>query len=288
LSDDRLIRASLVQLDVIPLCPSENCRRILKYAEEEALQGADLVVFPELSNTGYVEPLAPGAPFVTDTKNYAEALYAACSPVDGPIVKGLEAISVKYGTHFVIGLGLQDPVLKGVMRNSALLIGPGGIISRYDKVHLWHNEKLYFTCGDRIRASSLGGVGIGMQICYDIRFPEVTRTLTLQGAEIIVSVWASFGEKDRKIDDEDLFLHRSYTRSIENGIFFLSCNRSGVHGNHRFFGRSLITAPDGHVVVATSSDTETILRATLDMYEVVRYRSSVGILADRKSGVYMI
>ncbi len=69
-----MIRAALVQMDATPLDPAGNFEKILGFLEQEAIAGADLVIFPELSNTGYVEPLVPGGPFVSDVPDYASAL----------------------------------------------------------------------------------------------------------------------------------------------------------------------------------------------------------------------
>lgn len=281
-----MISASLVQFDAAPLDPACNFRRIGKFAEAEAARGAQLIVFPELANTGYIEPLVPGGPMVSDVPHYGEALFRACAAPEGEEIAGLVALAARHGVHLVIGLGLRDPLRAGVMRNASLLIGPGGVTGSYVKVHQWQNEKLYFTKGERIDTFALGDTRLGMQICYDIRFPEITRILALQGAGIVTSVWASFGAEGQPPGDGMLFIHRAYTRAVENGVFFLSCNRSGTHGGQRFFGRSCAVAPDGTVLGALDHDREDVLRVEIDLAEVTRYRSSTGIWADRDPALY--
>jgi predicted amidohydrolase len=281
-----MISASLVQLDIKPLAPAENFRRIHEFVAAEAGQGAQLVLFPELSNTGYVEPLVPGGPMISDVPHFGEALYAACAEPDGEEIRALAALAARHRVHLVIGLGLRDRLRAGVMRNSSLLIGPDGVLGSYTKVHQWQNEKLYFTPGDRIDTYPVFGTRLGMQICYDIRFPEITRILALQGAAIVTSVWASFGGEAAPVTDEGLFIHRAYTRATENGVFFLSCNRSGSHGGQRFFGRSCAVAPDGTLLGAVDNDREAVLRVKLDLTEVARYRSFTGIWPDRAPALY--
>lgn len=281
-----MISASLVQLDVQSLAPAENFRRIHDFVTGEAAKGAQLILFPELANTGYVEPLVPGGAIVSDVPHFGAALYEACAAPDGEEIKALVALAAKHRVHLVIGLGLRDSLRAGVMRNASLLIGPEGVIGDYTKVHQWQNEKLFFSGGDSIDTYPVFGTRLGMQVCYDIRFPEITRILALQGASIVTSVWASFGAETAPVTDEALFIHRAYTRATENGVFFLSCNRSGSRGGQRFFGRSCAVAPDGRVLGALDHDREDVLRVEIDLAEVARYRSFTGIWADRAPSLY--
>lgn len=241
-----MIRASLVQFDVEPLAPARNFARMADFVAAEAARGADLVLFPELSNTGYVEPLVPGGPFVSDVPHFGEALWAACADPAGEEIAALAGLVASTNTCIVAGLGLRDPLRDGVLYNASLLITPEGVAGQYVKVHQWQNEKLYFTPGEGIPVFPALGARLGMQICYDIRFPEITRCLALQGAQIVTSVWASFGPEGQPVADGNLFLHRAYTRATENGVFFLSCNRAGRHGDQRFMGRSCAVGPDGN------------------------------------------
>ncbi|QRZ12847.1 carbon-nitrogen hydrolase family protein [Paracoccus methylovorus] len=281
-----MIAASLVQMDVAPLDPVGNLRRIHQHIATEAASGAQLILFPELANTGYVEPLVPGGPMTRPAADYALALWQACAAPDGPEIAALSEAAQHHGVHIVIGLGMRDPLRDGVMRNTSLLIEPGGVLGSYVKLHQWQNEKLYFTRGDRIDCFPFGDTRLGMQICYDIRFPEITRIMAMQGAGIVTSVWASFGGQDVPVADEGLFIHRAYTRATENGVFFLSCNRSGSHGGQRFFGRSCALAPDGTVLGALDHDGEDVLRVGIDLSLIARYRGFTGIWADRASEIY--
>lgn len=281
-----MIATSLVQLDSKTLSPTYNFQRIAEFIHAEAVAGAQLILFPELANTGYIEPISPGSGFHADVPHYGTALYQACATLDDNNIKQLIALAAQYNVHVVIGLGLRDPTLSGVMHNSSVLIDPYGIVGHYNKWHLWQNEKLYFTPGNTVSTYEILGTRLGMQVCYDIRFPEITRILAMQGASIITNVWASAFPEDVPVSDPDLFIHRAYTRAIENGVFFLSCNRSGAHGNFRFLGRTCAIAPDGTLLGELAHDQEGVLRVQIDLSLLEAYRSFTGIWADRRPDLY--
>lgn len=280
-----MIRAALVQFEPRALDPAGNFRRMASAIEAEG-KDADLIVFPELSNTGYVEPVAAGGSIEAKVPDFGLALWEACADLHGEEIQGLSELAARHRAYLVLGLGLRDPQMRGVMRNASVLIGPRGIEGAYFKVHQWHNEKLYFKKGDQIETWSGPGCRLGMQICYDIRFPEITRILALLGADVVTNIWASSGVDGAPVADEGLFIHRAYTRATENGVFFLSCNRAGVQAGHRFFGRSCAVAPNGRVIGALEHDAEDVLRVEIDLQEVSRYRAFTGIWTDRDPALY--
>ncbi|WP_163852205.1 carbon-nitrogen hydrolase family protein [Pseudooceanicola aestuarii] len=281
-----MIAAHLVQFDAVPLDPARNFARMAEHIRAEAAAGADLIVFPELANTGYIEPLVPGGPIFAQVPHYGAALWSACAAPDGEEMASLTTLAADLGVTLVAGLGLRDARIAGVIRNTSVLFTPEGRVGIYVKTHQWQNEKLYFTPGDALPVFGALGTTLGMQICYDIRFPEVTRALAGQGAQIITSAWASFGASGAPVADADLFVHRAYTRAVENGVFFLSCNRAGTQGDQRFFGRSCAIGPDGTVLGRLDHDEEDVLRVPLDLAEIARYRSFTGIWTDRRPALY--
>lgn len=280
-----MIKAALIQFEPQRLDPLHNLRRMAEFIEAEG-PAADLIVFPELANTGYVEPVAAGAAIPADVPDYGAALWQACAELNGEEIAAFAQQAARLDTYLVLGLGIRDPRLRGVMRNASVLIGPQGLIGFYVKVHQWQNEKLYFTKGERIDTWPGPRCRLGMQICYDIRFPEITRILALQGADVVTNIWASSGPDGKAPADEGLFIHRAYTRAIENGVFFLSCNRVGTQAGHRFYGRSCALAPDGRVLGALAHDAEDVLRVELDTQAVASYRAYTGIWADRDPALY--
>lgn len=279
---------SLIQLDVRPLAPAENLEKMHHFAMEQIKAGAQIIVFPELCNTGYVEPLAPGGVFLEQNSfaEYIADLQQASEAVDGPYTRWMRDLCTRYRVYIVAGLATKHPSLYGCLYNSSVLMKPDGEYFVYHKIHRWHMEKLYFVAGEKIEVQDSDFGKIGMQICYDIRFPEVTRVMALQGAQIITNIWASFRHIKSAVADDGLFFHRAYTRAVENGVFFLSCNRAGKHGDFCFMGRSCIIAPDGRVVAQSFSENEEVISAEINISEVASYRSSTGIFTDRRNDVY--
>lgn len=284
------IPVSLVQFDAIPLESKKNLKRIVDFAKNEAKSGAKLIVFPELSNTGYIEPLAPGLPFTQKNsgQEYSARLYDESEHIDGDYCQALSEICKEFNTTVIVGLSTKHPVLSGVMFNSSVMIQPNGEIAVYNKMHRWQMEKLYFNTGEDVVVKKTPVATIGMQICYDSRFPELTRSMTLQGAQIVTNIWADCRHISDTKFDSLLYLHRMYTRAVENGIFMLSCNRVGRQGEFQFMGRSCIVAPDGKILAQSVSEEEEVIRAELDLVDINRYRSFIGVLNDRRPDLYRL
>jgi omega-amidase len=282
------IRIALVQKDIALLEPEKNRAELLDIAAQEAQSGVTLVVFPELSLTGYVEPLAPGLPLTTgqDFSAFRTDFHAAAEPLDGPTVTALSDLSDKTGCCFIVGLALRDDSLSGRLTNASVFVRPRCNPVAYAKIHLWHSEKHFFAEGNGLTLAPSPVGRIGMQICYDIRFPEVTRGLALGGAELVSNIWASFRLGDAPVADTAQFRHRAYTRAQENGVFFLSCNRVGRQGEARFLGHSVVCGPDGLVLAEAPHEDETVLRVDLDLADVARYRGFVGLFNDRRPAAY--
>ena len=280
------IPVSLVQMACAPLDDVGNRAKICAFARDEARAGRKLVLFPELATTGYVHPVAPGIALGRTFAEQVAQFAGLAESLDGPTVSELTIIAAQYQMRIVIGLALRDPVVSGKLTNSSVLIGPSGVEAVYHKWHLWQNEKLYFAPGNKLAVVDAGVGGLGMQICYDIRFPEVTRALALAGALVVTSIWASFRPEETPPADAAHFRHRAFTRAQENGVFFLSCNRVGIQDGHRFMGHSVVCAPDGRVLAEAPHEDDAILHAELDLSEVARYRHYTGILNDRRPKLY--
>ncbi|MGX9181642.1 carbon-nitrogen hydrolase family protein [Mesorhizobium sp. BHbdii] len=282
-------QVSLAQIEIVALDPDSNRGRILEIAEAEAASGSRLILFPELAITGYVEPLVPGTPVglgLAGFRDYAARLHEASETLEGPTISDLATIARQHDSHIVIGMALRDALISGRLTNASVLIGPDGASCVYHKVHLWQNEKLLFAAGQDFPVATTPIGRIGMQVCYDIRFPEATRALALLGAEVVTNVWASFRPENEDPLDAAQFHHRVFTRAQENGVYFLSCNRVGVQSGHCFLGNSVVAAPDGRIVASADSESEEVLRAKIDLEEVIRYRSFFNLWNDRRPYLY--
>lgn len=215
---------------------------------EDAIQKAkaELVVLPELCSTGYQ--------FVSQ-----EEVDALCEPIpEGETVQKFCRICRKRGIYLVGGVGEKAG---NVVYNSAVLVGPEGFIGSYRKVHLFFDEKQWFTPGDKgFSVWDIGKAKIGIMICFDWIFPEAARSLALQGADILCH-------------PANLVLpycqNAMITRSIENRVFSITANRVGSEarrGKDRltFTGGSQIVNPKGDVVFRLGSDAEEIQETEID------------------------
>jgi 5-aminopentanamidase len=221
-----------------------NLAACLSQLERAAAAGCDLVVFPECALSGYM---------FAD----AQATRRCAEPIPGPSTEALSAACARGGLHCVLGMLETRGEL---LHNTAVLIGPGGLVGRYRKSHIACIGADCFTSpGDEPYAVHETPIGrIGLQICYDWRFPEITRVLALQGAEVIVHPTNS-PVAARELAD---FITRA--RAAENAVFFITANRCGTERGTSFFGWSQIVDPHGRRVVQ-AGDEETVLTADLDL-----------------------
>lgn len=206
---------------------------------------ADIVVLPELAFTGYA------------FHNRAELSTLAEDPVKSATVDGL--ISLSRDRDVVIVTGFAEKQADRLF-NSALVIGPGGLLHIYRKLHLFDHETEYFDPGDTpLETIEIRGIRIGVMICFDWAFPEAARVLALKGVELICHpsnlVLAHCQEAMR-------------TRCLENHVFAVTANRIGSENRSRgklaFTGQSQLVAPDGSVIHRAAPDQETLFTAEID------------------------
>ena len=146
----------------------------------------------------------------------------------------------------------------------------------YDKVHLWDNEELRFQNGCKVPAPiNYGDLHIGMQICYEIGFPDISRLMVLKGANVIIYP-AAFGRARYYVWDI-----QSKARALENGIYVIAVNRAGVDDNTVFLGgHSRIVAPNGEVLCEAGRDEDAVLVAEIDIDKCTEARRTVPYLRD--------
>src|SRR5579884_760882 len=201
---------------------------------------SDLVVLPELFATGY-------------QFSSVEEVRALAEPIPhGPTTQRLLDIARDRQVFLVAGLVEHD---RGCMYNSAVVVGPRGVIGWYRKAHLFFEETLWFTPGDTgFRVWDIGSARIGVMICFDWFYPEAARTLALAGAEIICH-------------PSNLVLpycpDAMVTRCLENRVFAVTANRIGFEerGNKprlNFIGSSEIVTPRGRILARAPRDEEAV------------------------------
>ncbi len=197
-----------------------NRATVLRKLDEAADRGAKLVVFPECAITGY------------GFRSRGDAVLAA-EPVPGPTTDALAAACARRGVWAVVGL-LELDQTAGKLFNTCVLVGPSGFFASYRKVHLPCVGADRFTDpGDRpFAVHDIGGLRVGMNICFDGSFPESARVMTLLGADLIV-LPTNWAENARRMAELV-----SAARAWENHIYYLAVNRVGREGDFRYIGLS--------------------------------------------------
>jgi len=250
----------------------ENLRISLDFVKEGARRKAGLICFPEFQMA-----FSSAKQSTTQLANVAESLD------DNFILKLCSAarscnIEV-VGTIYEKSDASSD---KRVYDTAVLINSKGNIISRYRKVHLYDalgfKESLKLMAGNSIELPSATSAGtIGLMICYDIRFPEISRILAVQGAEILVapSAWV------QGVMKEEHWVTLLKARSIENGLYMVAPDQVG----HIFSGRSMIIDPFGTVIL-DMGNREGMEVVDIDISRVRSIRKSLPLLKNRRKDVY--
>lgn len=212
-----------------------------------------LVVFPELHLFGDGDP----------DQQRTEILQASAEPLDGPRVKELRQLAADLGIWLVPG-SVCERGPEGQLFNTQLVLSPEGeLAGYYRKVFPWRPFEPYDP-GDRFTTVDLAGVGrVGLNICYDAWFPEVSRQLAWMGAEVILNV-VKTTTPDRR---QELVLAKA--NAIVNQVFVVSVNCAGPTGK----GRSIIVDPEGNTLAEAPDDAPVLLTAELDLAAVEHVRT---------------
>ncbi len=238
------MRAALFQGPASPGSVSDNLAVMAQAARQAAGQGAGLLVLPELFLTGY--------------NIGADALQAAGEAEDGPSARAAADIARESGLALLYGY--PERAADGRLHNSARLAGPDGApLANYRKTHLFGDmERAVFAAGDvPFVLAELGGLRVGLLVCYDVEFPEMVRGLALRGADLVAVPTALM----RPYDFVPQVMVRS--RAFENQVFLIYANRCGQEDALTYVGESCIVAPDG-AVLARADAGEALLVAELD------------------------
>lgn len=230
---------------------------------------ADLIVLPELPFTGYL------------FENRTELFGLAESPTQSATLDVLSELCAKKDFFLVTGFAEKAD---SRLFNSAVLLGPSGVLHVYRKLHLFNTEKEYFDPGDTaLQVREIRGVKIGMMVCFDWAFPEVSRVLALQGAEVIChpsNLVLTFCQETMR------------ARCIENGLYAVTCNRHGTErrprGELTFTGQSQVMGPKGDMIVRAASDQNELAVVEIDVKKA-RDKSITernDLLSDRRPEFY--
>jgi predicted amidohydrolase len=269
------MRAAAVQLTSTP-DRGRNLEAADRLTREAAAQGAELVVLPEKW------PVL-GTP---------EETVAGAESLDGPSVAWARDVARELGIDLVAG-SLSERV-EGRERgaNTCVHAGPDGDVHAvYRKIHMFdvevggrtYRESEHEQPGDEpVLSETAGGVGLGLSVCYDLRFPELYRILAIRGARIL-TVSAAFTLTTTREQHWEVLLR---ARAIEDQAFVIASNQVGEHSQGiRSGGRSMIVDPWG-IVLAQAPDKETFVIADLDLDRLEEVRRTMPSLANRQAGAY--
>jgi len=234
-----------------------------KIVKEAKGKGASLVIFPELSLTGYVS---------------RDLTYELAETIPGPSTHYMEEIAKKEKVHVVFGMLERSEKASAVIYNTAVLLGPQGFIGKYRKMHLpTHSvfeEKRYFRQGYEAPVFETNIGKIGLMICYDVFFPELARLLRLQGSQLLICISASPSVR------RTFFEVLTTARAIENTAFLAYVNLVGIENGLQFWGGSRLIASNGHVISQAKYDEEDLVIGTVDYADLERTETFVPALRD--------
>lgn len=268
---ERPLRICGVQLEATPDV-ARNTEKAVELIGLASGEGAKIVCLPELFNT-------PWFPATIDPE--AKAL---AEGEDGPTLTAVREAAAAGDVVVVADIFELD----GEDRfNTAFVIGPDGeVCGKYRKVHvpqipLWE-EKSYFTPGDHgFGVFDTPYARIGVQICWDVFFPEGFRILALKGAEVVFCpTAAAFSHSQKKWE------RAMAAAAHANGFYIMRVNRVGKEAKQEFYGKSLCVGPDGELVGKPSGAGEGIVLADIDLAEIPRARSEWVFLKDRRPENY--
>jgi predicted amidohydrolase len=236
-------------------------------------QRVDLIVFPELITSGYELGL-----------RFTEL----AQRVPGPTVNLLAQRANEFGVYIAFGMVTKERV-ESVLYNSAVMVGPDGeLLEVYNKIHLRGEERMAFREGYKMPVIDTEIGTIGLMIGYDLAFPEVARSLALDGSDLIcvVANWEA-----ATIDEWKTYMR---ARAYENAIYMVGANRVGEDVTLTFGGESMVVGPRGQIYASLADETdpetgeplEGFSVARIDLDEVRRNREEYQLIQNRQPLVY--
>ena len=244
-------RIAVCQFEPVFLDKHFNLEKMEDMARRSEAAGAQLIIFPECCVTGYAV-----GDLSNDMVKQAEVVKGSDK---GPSILRLEKLSNELNLQLVFGI---PEMADGVTYNSAVHIIPEqGVVSSYHKMHMWDTEGKVFEMGKEFGLGPGPAGSLGFIVCYDLEFPEVARTLSLKGAQVLVVSTANMRPWEQS--------QRVYARAraMENCVYVAVANCIGTSGSTEFFGGSIIVDPYGNVLTEAGT-TEAVLVADLN-FEII-------------------
>ncbi|GAB3062433.1 carbon-nitrogen family hydrolase [Virgibacillus ainsalahensis] len=261
------MKYAIYQMKIEAANPKENRKNIEAWVQEITDQDKpDTIVLPEMWNTGYA---------LTELENTADRH-------EEPSASFLSKLAKTYHIN-IIGGSIGNKKGEQFYNTSLVFNRNGERIYQYDKIHLvpMLNEHNYLTGGkEKVKPFELDNIKMGLIICYDLRFPELARSLALEGAQVlhVVAEWP-----EARVDH---WKHLQLARAIENQFFVVSSNSVGVYDGTDFAGRSMVIDPWGKALAIGDSSKEETVTASIDLSSVDKIRKDVPVFDSRVPEMY--
>ncbi len=253
------MKICICQMDIIWENKSENMQKCGRMIADAKMNGAEAIVFPELTLTGF-------------TMNTAFAEY-----IDGPTVQFFCDMSRLYEIVCVFGCAISE---QGSVYNQLVVTSKDGVLCRYSKLHpfSYGGESNYYAAGSSEEIIQLSDVAFGLTICYDLRFPELYQQLSKKAECIIVSAnWPL-----SRSAHWDTLLR---ARAIENQCYIVGCNRCGNGNGILYGGGSIVISPDGSII-SEADNYEQLIYADINTCIVNEVRMGFPLKSDRRTEIY--
>lgn len=266
-------RIGLAQFEPIPGDVESNAKRSTNLILKAVSKGADIIILPELSNTGYLY----------EDKSHA---LRVSEPVEGSkLVQSWISIAKQNNVYIVGGMNER---YKNDNFNSAVLVGPEGIITVYRKVHLWDLENSFFAKGNEFPSViQLPFAKVALQICYDLWFPEMSKKQELLGVELVCvpTNWSPTPDGS-SYDKYGLFAghHLMISNAMVNSMVFACTDRIGREKDLAFLGGSCVVDSSGKIIddICSEKDEE------VKVVEVSNYKDGHLFKENRREDLYKI
>jgi predicted amidohydrolase len=263
------IKLALAQISSQRENKKENLKKIEELTIKSKEHSADLVIFPEMCLTGYV---------------LRDQLYELAETIPGPSTEKVINIGRKTGMHIIFGMPTLSEKTKATLYNTAVFVGPEGLIGTYHKMYLpTHSvfeEKRYFRAGYQTTSFSTPVGNVGLCICYDIFFPEVARLIRLTGAQLLVCISASPSMR------RSYFETLTAARALENTAYLAYVNLVGVEDGLQFWGGSRLISPTGDIIARAKYDEEDFVLCEVDFRDLKSAEAFIPTLRDLRPELF--
>jgi omega-amidase len=261
------MKIAAAQISCAPGDLKANVRKIRNFSAQAKKSGAELVVFPEMVDTGYSMP----------------AIQEHATSWNEGTVPKLQETAKELSVAILAGVSDRDS--SRVYNSQALIDANGKIIAKYRKTHLVTaaplDERPYFTAGDGFASCKIDKFNLGLGICYDLRFPEFYRTLAVNhGTNVLInsSAWPFPRVEHLRI--------LALARAIENQSYLILANRVGTDDGVTFCGTSAIIDPYGVIIASASADREELIQGELSEEVINSVRNRMAVFAHRRKDLY--